>query len=86
MEKRLNKIRNRSMLAFVVTTSIALLVIELCTADAPHPPPIFVDILISAILGSVGSLFYLIIEQEREFARKRTEIIRMNKIIKQLHG
>ncbi len=84
MRKKINKIRNRSILAFMVTTGISLLVIELCTADAPHPVPIFIDLFLSAILGGFGSLIYLIYEQEREFSRKRETLIRMNEFIERL--
>ena len=84
MEKELNRIKNGSIVVFIVTTGIALLVIELCTADAPHPLPIFADLLVSSILGGFGSLIYLIYEQEREFARKRETLIRMTEFIERL--
>lgn len=84
MEKELNRIRNGSIIVFMVTTGISLLVIELCTADAPHPPPIFVDLFLSAILGGFGSLIYLFYEQERAFARKRETLIRMTEFIERL--
>lgn len=84
MEKELNRIRNGSIVAFIVTTGTALLIIELCTADAPHPLPILADLLVSAILGSIGSLIYLIYEQEREFARKRKTLIRMTEFIERI--
>ena len=84
MEKELNRIRNGTIVAFMVTASISLLIIELCTADAPHPLPIFADLLVSAILGSVGSLIYLFYEQEREFARKRKELMRIYEFVERL--
>jgi hypothetical protein len=84
MRKKLNRIRNRSILAFMVTTGISLLIIELCTADAPHPPPIFVDLFLSAILGGFGSLIYLFYEQQREFAREREDLMRINEIVERL--
>lgn len=84
MEKELNRIRNGSIIVFMVTTGISLLVIELCTADAPHPPPIFVDLFLSAILGGFGSLIYLFYEQERAFAKKREDLMKMTEIIARL--